>query len=68
MLPKLQYISQGATPSNHFHNIEMALDAGVELVQLRLKNVSQELYEEFGCKTKELCQTYNAKLIIMITL
>ena len=42
----------------------MALDAGVGLVQLRLKNVSQELYEEFGCKTKELCKPYNAQLII----
>lgn len=64
MFPKLQYISQGETPNKHLHNIEMALDAGVELVQLRLKNVSQEVYEEFGCKTKELCQLYKAQLII----
>ncbi len=64
MLSKLQYISQGITPNNHLHNIEMALDAGVELVQLRLKNLSQEVYEEFGCKTKELCESYNAQLII----
>ncbi len=64
MLPKLQYISQGVIPNDHFNNIEMALDAGVELVQLRLKNINQELYEEFGCKTKELCKQYNAQLII----
>lgn len=64
MLSKLQYISQGETPNKHLQNIEMALDAGVKLVQLRLKNVSQEVYEEFACKTKELCSQYNSQLII----
>ncbi len=64
MLPKLQYISQGNTPGEHLTHIESALDAGVSLVQLRLKNSSDELYLDLAHKTKALCDAYAAKLII----
>lgn len=65
MLPKLQYISQGGPDSlSHIHNIKSVLDAGVTLIQLRLKNSSYALYTELGHKAKELCTTYKAQLII----
>lgn len=64
MLHKLQYISQGSNPDIHIQNIESVLDAGVKLIQLRLKNTSDEIYTEYGIKAKELCKSYNAKLII----
>lgn len=64
MLPKLQYISQGNTPGEHLTHIESALDAGVRLIQLRLKNSSDELYLDLGHRTKTLCHAYDAKLII----
>lgn len=64
MLPKLQYISQGNDPDEHLKNIRCALDAGLKLVQLRLKNIPENIYVEYGIKAKELCSQYNAILII----
>ena len=64
MLPKLQYISQGSNPETHIRNIESALNAGVKLIQLRLKNISDDLYTDYAIKAKELCDKYDAALII----
>lgn len=64
MLHKLQYISQGTTPNEHLINIEAALDAGIKLIQLRLKNISDVLYIDYANKAKELCDKYEALLII----
>lgn len=64
MLHKLQYISQGSNPDIHIQHIESVLDAGVKLIQLRLKNTSDDIYIEYGIKAKELCKSYNAQLII----
>lgn len=64
MLPKLQYISQGNTSGEHLTHIESALGAGVRLIQLRLKNSSDELYLDLAHRTKTLCNAYDAKLII----
>lgn len=64
MLHKLQYISQGNSPEEHIRNIQAVLDAGVQLVQLRLKNIGDKTYSEYGVKTKELCSNYHAHLII----
>jgi thiamine-phosphate pyrophosphorylase len=64
MLHKLHYISQGSTPEIHVHNIESVLQAGVKLIQLRLKKCSDELYTEYAIKAKELCHQYDALLVI----
>ncbi len=64
MLPKLQYISQGTTPDEHLKNIDAALNAGVKLVQLRLKNISDELYIEYASEAKISCDKHQALLII----
>jgi thiamine-phosphate pyrophosphorylase len=64
MLPKLQYISQGGSPGMHLTHIQSALDAGVTLIQLRLKNSTDDVYRDLGQKTKALCDAYKAKLII----
>ena len=64
MLPKLQYISQGSSPDIHIQNIESALNAGVKLIQLRLKNISDDNYAEHGIQAKEICRTFGAQLII----
>ncbi len=64
MLHKLQYISQGSTPDLHIQNIKSALEAGVKLIQLRLKNISNEQYIDYATKAKVLCNQYNATLII----
>ena len=41
-IPKLHYISHGSTPMAHLENIQKACASGAELVQLRLKNVSEK--------------------------
>lgn len=64
MLPKLHYISQGLNPNDHLQNIKLILDAGVKLVQLRLKNISEDIYIECAIKAKELCIKHDALLII----
>ncbi len=64
MLHKLQYISQGSTPDAHIQNIELALDAGVKLIQLRLKNISDELYIDYASQAKLSCDKSHAVLII----
>jgi thiamine-phosphate pyrophosphorylase len=64
MLPKLQYISQGSTPEIHLRNIESVLQAGIKFIQLRLKNISDEHYIEYAIKAKELCDKYDALLVI----
>ena len=64
MLHKLQYISQGSSPEAHIRNIDSVLQAGIKLVQLRLKNISDELYLNYAVKAKELCHQYDAMLII----
>jgi thiamine-phosphate pyrophosphorylase len=42
IIPKLHYISQGNSPKEHLVNIQKACSSGAELVQLRLKNVSEK--------------------------
>lgn len=64
MLHRLHYISQGKTPEDHLQNIRAVLDAGVQLVQLRLKNNDDANYTEYALKVKELCAKYTSQLII----
>jgi len=44
MIPKLHYISQGNFRKDHLDNIQKACTSGAELVQLRLKNVSENKF------------------------
>jgi thiamine-phosphate pyrophosphorylase len=64
MLPKLQYISQGKSLDEHLDNIRQVLEAGVKLVQLRLKNSEETVFTEYAKKTQDLCMKHNAYLII----
>lgn len=64
MLHKLQYITQGLRPGDHYENMYAALDSGVALVQLRLKNIELAHYIDEGHKARELCDKYAARLII----
>ena len=42
IIPKLHYITQGQSPKEHIENIQKACSSGAELVQLRLKNISEK--------------------------
>lgn len=64
MYSKLQYISQGETASEQLENIQQALSAGCDWIQLRFKNASEEELFDVAEKVKLLCRKHGAKFII----
>lgn len=63
-LPKLQYISDGKSFEEQYSNILLALDAGIQWIQLRWKNAEEKSIIELAEKVKHLCDKYKAILII----
>lgn len=64
MFSKLQYISQGETAAMQLKNINEALDAGCNWVQLRFKNAKENELKTTAEEIKKLCETYTATFII----
>lgn len=64
MISRLQYISQGATPLTHLENIEKACNAGLDWVQLRLKNTDATVLLETAKKARVITNRFQTKLII----
>jgi len=63
MIDRLQYITQDHEIS-HEDLCREACEAGVNWVQLRMKNASDATYEATAKACREITRTYNAKLII----
>ena len=63
-IPKLHYISQGSTPIEHLENIQKACASGAELVQLRLKNVSEKNVLKLATEAREMTSYFQTRLII----
>ena len=61
---KLQFISNRNNELTHLESIQIALDAGCNWIQLRIKNQSPEEVLKQALKAKTLCDQYQAKLII----
>ncbi len=64
MIPKLHYISQGGSAKEHLDNIQQACNSGVELVQLRLKGVSEKKILKFAHQAREITSHFQTRLII----
>lgn len=64
MVSKLHYISQGKTSEEHLENIQKACASGAELVQLRMKNFSEEVVLETAKKAREITEHFQTRLII----
>ncbi|WP_103864748.1 thiamine phosphate synthase [Aquimarina sp. I32.4] len=64
IIPKLHYISQGNSTKEHLENIQKACTSGVELVQLRLKNVSEKKLLKFSKEAREITSHFQTRLII----
>ena len=64
MIPKLHYISQGSSPKEHLENIQKACASGAELVQLRLKNVSEKKFLKLATAAREITSHFQTRLII----
>ena len=64
IIPKLHYISQGSSPKEHLENIQKACSSGAELVQLRLKNISEKKILKLAKEARELTSHFQTRLII----
>ena len=64
IIPKLHYISQGSSPKEHLENIQKACTSGAELVQLRLKNVSEKKLLKLAATAREITSHFHTRLII----
>jgi thiamine-phosphate pyrophosphorylase len=64
MLERLYFISQQTATKTHLNAIEEALQAGCRLIQLRVKNQPEAAVLEQAKAAKDLCDRYNAKLIV----
>ena len=64
MLERVYFISQQTETKTHLTAIEEALKAGCRLVQLRVKKEPEAVVLEQAIKAKDLCDRYNAKLIV----
>ncbi len=64
MIPKLHYISQGSSPKAHLDNIQKACTSGAELVQLRLKGVSEKKILKLAMAAREITSHFQTRLII----
>jgi len=64
MISKLHYITQDVEHASHVQLVEDACKAGVDWIQLRLKNKSYEDWKTIAEEALAICRKYNAKLII----
>lgn len=64
IIPKLHYISQGDSPKAHIENIQKACTSGIELVQLDLKNVSDNKMLKIAQEAREITSHYQTRLLI----
>ena len=64
MFSKLQYISQGLTANEQIENIQSALDAVCQWVQLRFKNANEKEFIKVAEQVKTICSSYNATFIV----
>lgn len=64
IIPKLHYISQGNTPKAHLENIQKACVSGAELVQLRLKNISEKKVLKIAQEARDITSHFQTRLII----
>ena len=64
IIPKLHYISQGSTPEEHLENIQKACSSGAELVQLRLKDVSETTCLKLAEAARAITSHFQTRLVI----
>lgn len=64
MIDKLHFITQENERFTHLGGMEEALKNGIRWVQLRIKDKPVDEIEDQAWKARELCDKYNARLII----
>ena len=64
MIARLQYITQDIESVSHQELATLACSAGVDWVQLRVKNKSYNEWLNIALKTEMICRKYHAKFIV----
>lgn len=64
MYSKFQYISQGVTASEQIKNIQSALDAGCQWIQVRFKNQNEKAVTALAEVIKKCTLSHNVTVII----
>lgn len=64
MISALHYISQETYDKSHTENIKEACEAGIDWVQLRVKDKPLDEIEEIAFEAKSICKKFGARLII----
>src|SRR5690606_19667332 len=64
IIPKLHYICQGSTPEAHLEHIQKACSSGAELVQVRLKDVSEKKRLKLAEAARDITSHFQTRLII----
>jgi len=64
MISRLHYITQGDDAAANVLAVEKACRAGCSLVQLRIKNSTAVAIKPFAQEAKQICQHYQAQLIL----
>ena len=63
-LPTLHYVSQGTSIQEHLEHIERLCKAACPWVQLRLKGVSDQAYQEAAQQALDICKAHGTLLTI----
>ena len=64
IIPKLHYISEGASPNQHLDNIQKACTSGIELVRLNVNNVSEKKLLKIAKSAREITEHFQTRLLI----
>ena len=63
-LPRLMFISAGDTAEAQLHGIRLALDHGVQFIQVRWKNANIDELEALVHQAFQTCKSYHALCIV----
>ncbi len=64
MKKRIHFVSYGDSNNDHVASIKKVLDAGIDLVQLRIKNRTDAACYDQALKVKNLCKSYGAQLVL----
>ena len=63
-LSRLYFITMDDVPAGHLEQIDAACQAGIRLIQLRMKRASEAEFLKTARSAKEICGRWNSRLII----
>ena len=63
-ISRFQFITMDNAEVEHLQQVTMACEAGIDWIQLRMKNVDEHEYYKKAIEAKKICDGFNCRLII----